>query len=90
MNLPAKTCFTALAVASLALSTAPRLARADAQQQQSFSVWNQMADCARQAAKQFPDHTPDGNAKREAARQNCLRARHLPVTPAAPQVGNGQ
>jgi hypothetical protein len=90
MNLPAKTCFTAFAVAGLALATAPRLARADAQQQQSFTVWSQMADCARQAAKQFPDHTPDGNAKREAARQNCLRARHLPVTAAPPHVGNGQ
>jgi hypothetical protein len=90
MNLPAKACCTALAVATLALTTVPRLARADAQQQQSFTAWNQMADCARLAAKQFPDHTPDGNAKREEARQNCLRARHLPVTAAPPHVGNGQ
>ena len=90
MNLPAKACFTALAVGALALGAAPRLARADAQQQQSFTIWNSMADCARQAAKAYPDHTPEGNAKREAARQECLRARHLPVTPAAPHVGNGQ
>jgi hypothetical protein len=91
----AKACFTtlgpiALLGAALALIAAPRLAHADAQQQQSFTVWNQMADCARLAAKQFPDHTPDGNAKRETARQNCLRARHLPVTAAPPHVNNGQ
>jgi ABC-type sugar transport system substrate-binding protein len=90
MTLPSKACLTALAIAALSLTAAPRLARADAQQQQSFTVWNQMADCARQAAKKFPDHTPDGNAKREADRQNCLRLRHLPVTPAAPTVGGGR
>jgi hypothetical protein len=65
-------------------ATAPRRAYADAQQLQSFSVWRQMADCARLAAKQYPDHTPEGNAKREEARQNCLRQRHLPVTAAPP------
>lgn len=100
MNLPAKACFTAIAPtalflgavlllgAALALMAAPRLARADAQQQQSFTVWNQMSDCARLAAKQFPDHTPEGNAKREAWRQNCLRQRHLPVV-AQPQAPAG-
>jgi hypothetical protein len=90
MRLTSKACLTTLAIAAVALTAAPRLARADAQQQQSFSVWNQMGDCARLAAKQFPDHTPDGNAKREAARQNCLRQRHLPVAAPAPQAGNGQ
>ena len=90
MKMPAQACLTAVAVAAVVLAAAPRLARADAQQQQSFSIWNQMADCARLAAKQYPDHTPEGNAKREVARQNCLRQRHLPVTPAAPTVGGGQ
>ena len=90
MKMPAQACLTAIAVAAVVLTAAPRLARADAQQQQSFSIWNQMADCARLAAKQYPDHTPEGNAKREVARQNCLRQRHLPVTPAAPTVGGGQ
>jgi hypothetical protein len=90
MKMPAQACLTAIAVAAVVLAAAPRLARADAQQQQSFSIWNQMADCARLAAKQYPDHTPEGNAKREVARQNCLRQRHLPVTPAAPTVGGGQ
>ena len=91
MRMPAQACFTAIAVAALVTAAAPRLARADAQQQQSFSVWNQMSDCARLAAKQYPDHTPEGNAKREAARQNCLRQHHLPVVPApAAQRGAGQ
>jgi ABC-type sugar transport system substrate-binding protein len=89
MTLPVKACLTTLAIAVLALTTAPRLARADAQQQQSFTVWNQMADCARQAAKKFPDHTPEGNAKREADRRNCLRLRHLPV-PTTPSPVGGQ
>jgi ABC-type sugar transport system substrate-binding protein len=87
MTLPAKASLTALALAAMALTLAPRLARADAQQQQSFTVWNQMADCARQAAKKFPDHTPDGNSKREADRQNCLRLHHLPVTAAPGNSG---
>jgi hypothetical protein len=90
MKMPAQACLSAIVVAAVVLAAAPRLARADAQQQQSFSIWNQMADCARLAAKQYPDHTPEGNAKREVARQNCLRQRHLPVTPAAPTVGGGQ
>jgi hypothetical protein len=90
MKLRAQACVTAIAVASLMVAAAPRLARADAQQQQSFAAWRSMADCARLAAKQYPDHTPEGNAKREAARQNCLRQRHLPVIPASPSAGAGQ
>jgi len=55
-------------------------ARADTKQVESFAVWHKMQECAKQANMKFPDHTPDGNAKREAARQECLRAHHLPVT----------
>jgi hypothetical protein len=72
----------ALLLGAALLPAAPRLAHADAKQLQSFSVWRQMSDCARIAAKQYPDHTPEGNVKREEARQNCLRQRHLPVTAA--------
>ncbi|HEY3918785.1 MAG TPA: hypothetical protein VGL83_13385 [Stellaceae bacterium] len=72
---------TALALAALMAPAAPRLARADAQQQANFAVWHMMAACAQLAAKQYPDHTPEGNAKREASRQECLRRNHLPVTP---------
>ena len=77
-----------LATAIIALGlvpAAPHRARADAQQQQSFSAWRQMQDCAREAIKKFPDHTPQGNAQREAAREDCLRQRHLPVTPPLPR-----
>jgi hypothetical protein len=50
-------------------------------QQQAALVWREMRDCAQIAAKQQPDHTPEGNAKREATRLDCLRRNHLPVTP---------
>ena len=78
--------FTSLVALTLAGTlAAPNLARADTQQKQNFSIWHQMDDCTKQAAKQFPDHTADSNAKREAARQACLRARRLPVNaPVAP------
>jgi hypothetical protein len=46
-----------------------------------------MQACAREAAKQFPDHTPEGNAQREDSRQKCLRANHLPVTEPVPTQG---
>ena len=72
--------FLFLATTLALMMAAPSRAHADAQQTQSFAVWRQMQECAKQATKQFPDHTPDGNAKREAARQECLRAHHLPVT----------
>ena len=78
-----------MASLALALVTAaalgPSPALADAQQTQSFSVWKQMQECAKASTKQFPDHTAESNAKREAARQECLRAHRLPVTqPVAP------
>jgi hypothetical protein len=76
-----------LPVLGLLAVAAPRSAWADAQQTQNFAAWAVMTRCAEQAHKKFPDLTPDGNAKREAARQECLRANHLPVTatvPAAP------
>jgi hypothetical protein len=75
---------TAAAIAAALAPVAPRLARADAAQQQNFAAWRVMSDCAHQAALKFPDHTPQGNAQREAARQDCLRVHHLPVTPAPP------
>jgi hypothetical protein len=82
--------FAAAAVAALLAPAAPHLARADAAQQQNFAAWSQMSNCARQAAVKFPDHTPQGNAQREAARQECLRRNHLPVTAAPPPAQSGQ
>jgi len=49
-------------------------------QQRAEVVWTEMRECALQSAKQFPDHTPEGNANREATRLECLRAHRLPVT----------
>ena len=80
----------AVLLAALALAV-PRPARADASQTQSFRIWSQMNACARLAAQKFPDHTPEGNAQREAYRQNCLRERHLPVVAVPPpQAGAAQ
>jgi hypothetical protein len=49
-------------------------------QKQTAMVWREMDLCAQQAAQKFPDHTPNGNAQREANRLECLRLNHLPVT----------
>jgi hypothetical protein len=84
MRKPAAFAVRSLALTVLLAPVAPRFAHADAQQQQSFGAWRQMGDCARQAAKQFPDHTPEGNAQRETARQNCLRVHHLPISAPPP------
>jgi hypothetical protein len=86
MTRTAKALVAGLGLAIALAPAVPRRVLADAQQQQSFGVWRAMQDCARQALKQFPDHTPEGNAKRESARQECLRANHLPVTAAPPSA----
>lgn len=70
-----------LAIVLLGLATLlPAPAHADQRQGPSFGAWRVMDTCAKQANKQFPDHTPEANAQREAARQECLRANRLPVT----------
>jgi hypothetical protein len=42
------------------------------------NVWKNNDTCARQAFKQFPDYTPEGNAKRAHAMQQCLAASNAP------------
>lgn len=49
-------------------------------QQRAAFMWREMGECAQLSAKSFPDHTPEGNAKREAMRLECLRVNHLPIT----------
>jgi hypothetical protein len=44
----------------------------------SSAIWSAMNKCTEAAHKLFPDYTPEGNAKREAARQKCLRSGNLP------------
>ena len=68
------------AIFLLGVAWLPGAAHADALQQQSFSAWKAMQECAKQANLKFPDHTPEGNTQREAARQECLRAHRLPVS----------
>jgi hypothetical protein len=66
-----------LAVLLLAMLL-PAPAAADNNWKQSSTVWKQMDTCTRNARKQFPDYTAEANAKREAARQKCLRNSNLP------------
>lgn len=59
----------------------------------SLAVWNRMDVCKRQAWKQHPDYTPDGNAKRDRAVKQCLEANNLPptapLTPQPPAASSG-
>ena len=63
-------------LAFLLLATAPASAdpRAD-----SNAVWSIADRCAREAARLFPDYTPQGNAARENYRRACLRANNEPA-----------
>ncbi|MGO8920483.1 MAG: hypothetical protein ACLQJR_31700 [Stellaceae bacterium] len=63
------------AVAALLL---PWPAAADNNWKSSSAVWRVMDNCTAAARKQFPDYTRESNAKREKARQDCLRAYNLP------------
>ena len=40
--------------------------------------WNASDRCAAQAQKQFPDYTPEANAKRDNAMKQCLANGYLP------------
>jgi hypothetical protein len=51
----------------------------------SQTAWHQMDNCKRQAARQYPDHSPQGLAQRDRAAQRCLdNARLPPIAPLAP------
>ena len=67
-----------------AMMLPPAAVRADVYQQDADAAWRQADLCAHDAFKKFPDHTPDGNARRETSRRQCLRNHKLPV-PATPQ-----
>ena len=54
-------------------------ARAGSSQQRDADVeWHIADDCARKAFRAFPDYTPEGNARRENYRRDCLRGKGLP------------
>jgi hypothetical protein len=55
----------------------------------SQRVWKVRDACARIAQKQFPDHTAEGNAKRERAFQQCLEGNNLPYESNTPKSSGG-
>jgi hypothetical protein len=61
----------------------PAVARAEINQQNANAAWRQANQCQTDARKKFPDHTPEGNAQRDAARRECLRNHKLPEPAAA-------
>lgn len=46
---------------------------------ESEAVWSVADRCAREAARLFPDFTPQGNIARENYRRACLRANNDPA-----------
>ncbi len=64
-------------LATTLLSTAAP-ARAD-WRTESDSIWAAADRCASEAARLFPDYTPQGNAARENYRRACLRAHNIPA-----------
>ncbi len=59
-------------------------------QQQSENAWKRMDNCRREAWRQYPDFTPDSNAKRDQATRRCLNEGNLPpLAPQSPTVGSG-
>ena len=63
-------------LAFLRLAITPALADSRAE---SNAVWSIADRCAREAARLFPDYTPQGNAARENYRRACLRANNQPA-----------
>jgi len=67
----------ALATLALtALTVVPALAQYKGA---SETVWAEANRCTHDAARLFPDYTPQGNAARENYRRACLRAHNLPA-----------
>ncbi|HXY99754.1 MAG TPA: hypothetical protein VEI03_07115 [Stellaceae bacterium] len=60
-----------------AMLVQPRIAVGDSSWKTSSAVWGARDKCTEQARKAFPDYTRESNAKREKARQDCLRANNL-------------
>lgn len=65
------------AAAFLALALAPA-AHASQQGVIVLKKWKQMDVCTQKAQEAFPDHTSEGNAKREAKLRECLAGQNLP------------
>jgi hypothetical protein len=76
-------------VIAAAVSLPLMAARADPNQKDADAAWKIAGQCASAAFKKYPDYTPEGNAKREAARLECLRNHKLP-TPSPTATGGPQ
>jgi hypothetical protein len=74
---------SSLAMAGLCLASPP--VAANANWQQSSSIWKTLDKCTHAAQKAFPDYTRESNAKREAFRRKCLRGANLPAGDDPPQ-----
>ncbi len=74
----------ALALLALAAAILPHRALADDKLHQSGVVWKGIDNCARAAAKAYPDYTAEALAKREVQRRLCLRRSNLPGGDDAP------
>lgn len=76
------------------LLLAPPPAHAADRWKKNETAWMASDRCARAAFKEFPDYTPEGNAKREHAMQQCLAASNLPprgpIAPANPPAAATQ
>jgi hypothetical protein len=55
---------------------------------ESNSVWAVADRCAREAARLFPDYTPQSNADRENYRRACLRANNEPAPNGQAAISN--
>ena len=55
---------------------------------ESDSIWATADRCAHEAARLFPDYTPQGNAARENYRRACLRSYNLPAPDGQAPVQN--
>jgi hypothetical protein len=64
---------------TVALLGLPGAAIADQNWKTNSAIWKLRDNCAAVAQKAYPDYTPESNAKREKAREACLRGNNLPT-----------
>jgi hypothetical protein len=82
-------CLRMLLAIAVAAALPLMAARADPNQKDADAAWKTAGQCSVEAFKKYPDYTPAGNAKRNAARLECLRDHKLP-TPSPAATGGPQ
>lgn len=69
----------AIVIALIGMSIASRTATANSLNGDTMRrLWSASDRCAAAAQKQFPDYTPESNAKRDNAMKQCLASSNLP------------